>query len=153
MAKKASSTSVSHRREKWKNGYHSVARKNGRFIATTKWQGKSSTDYIDWKIQQKTPEYKKDEKLTPFVPWDSKWIYVVTAKDKAGNEKHLVASSPDFLKMPKGSTNRKMLFDYLKKKYDDYDFSTKTMKLHMSYNTDTGERIGGAKPSKWPGEK
>lgn len=152
MGKKSSSTSVSHRREKWKNGYHSVARKNGKFIATAKWQGKSSTNYVDWKIQQKIPEYKPTEKFVPFVPWDSHWIYVVTAKDKSGKEKHLVASSPDFIKMPKGSANRKMLFEYLKKKYEDYDFSIKSMKLQMSYNTDTHERIGGALPGKWPGE-
>src|SRR4030066_213997 len=40
------STDVFVKRENWSNGYHAVARQQGRFVASKKWIGSESTKHV-----------------------------------------------------------------------------------------------------------
>ena len=52
--RKGSRTEIYIKREKWKNGYHAVARKNGRFVSSQKWKGKETSITLSEKLWAKS---------------------------------------------------------------------------------------------------
>jgi hypothetical protein len=70
----------------------------------------------------------------------SRYNYVVCAKDKHGQIRNLTISSKKFYPMPKGSQNRKKLYKAMTIKYSEYDFEIKNMELYLIYDMVTGAK-------------
>jgi hypothetical protein len=80
--RKGSRTEIYIKREKWTNGYHAVARTNGRFVSAQKWHGKQSSVQLSEKLWNK--HIRKEE---------SEYSFLVDTKTKDGASRSMSVKS------------------------------------------------------------
>ncbi len=73
------------KRENWKDGYHTVAREHGRFVASSKWKGKQSSEAIAKKISTKYLSHDSSLRYAFVVTRDKKSPPVILYSSKALN--------------------------------------------------------------------
>jgi hypothetical protein len=146
------------KRESWAGKYVVVARKQGRIVTWGKWKGKSDSEKVNSRVQSinhpsRTVPYSRDEPIrqpsyqpvthgAPFTKGNSRYVYVVKGIDKFGSKKTLTTTSPQVVDLTgKRSRNRLMLYEYLKEKYESYDFEINGMKLVSTWDQNLHKEI------------
>jgi len=137
------------KREKWKNGLHSVARdESGHWITTRKWHSQKDTeavkDYVVLKVSF-PKEYKKKTTVTKATKSDfkrtgvrpNKYIYLM--QSKYGNEfRRFSMTSEELFEM--NETNKKYLFNRTRDEYAKGGSPIK-LKILRIYNAIDGSVI------------
>lgn len=142
------SPTISVKRESWKNGYHTVARRSGRFVATRKWSSKKDTQIIEDIVVhiESFPETYKPSKQKKKVSLSynfhrtgirpDKYVYVLLAK--FGKEfRNFSMTSNELYRMDESA--RASLYAQTKHAYNDSDLED--LRIIRIYNSYTMENI------------
>jgi hypothetical protein len=107
----ASRTEIYVKREKWKNGYHAVARTNGKFVSSQRWHGKQSSVQLSEKLWEKN-----------ISPNESTYSFLVDTENASGQPVSMKVSSRKIIFVG-DKNNRKLdtvpIKSAAKKKYTD----------------------------------
>ena len=120
------STDVFVKRENWSNGYHAVARQQGRFVATKKWTGSETTEHVLNLV-------RKDV----FSEQRTRYTYLIRAQNPDDETRNLAVFAK--YRIFTGSKRRakldiKPIYDEANAKYRECKFKPSTFQLFRVYD-------------------